>query len=412
MPGFDYLALDEKLENKQGHLIADDLDSAADALLRKGYTILRLKPGKTPREGHAGSVAGTMGRAFRGASVSRQDIMFLCLELSSLIKGGVPILRGLSVLGQNAANPNLRLALQQVAREISGGATLSEAMARRSDVFPRLLSALVSAGEAGGKLPEVLKKTADYLWIQEDLRKRVGGAMTYPLIMLAVAALVIVAFSVKVIPTFADIFKTFHLNLPAVTLGVLFFAGFIRSHLPGLVVGAAGTFAGVKLYVRTPEGRLALARLKRRAPLVHPLFEHEMLERFANTAAIMLDSGLTLMNALPILEEVLDDPLYSGAVRAAAAEIVRGETFGEALRRQNLFPPQLLNAVAVGEESGKLAESLSIQAEYHRIRLDFFVRQLGTLIEPVMICLVGALVGVLMFALFMPMFELTRIRPQ
>lgn len=410
MPAFSYVAQDANHNIHEGVIEGPGLQQVEKALRQKGFLPISIE--EAPGQRGAGKPSLGILEALLGGGVSSQELIELSRDLAMLVKGGLPLLRALHSLSRRAGSPALKRALNQVVVDVSNGNGFSKALARHPRVFPTTLCALTQAGESSGKLVTTLQQFSNYLNRQEELQKKIQAALTYPAIVMGFAAVLLVYLSVKVIPTFAQIFKSVHLKLPALTQGVLWFSGFMVSHWSVLLAGVTGAILLLKLYLLTEDGRLRLVQLKLNAPLFRPLFENSMQEQFFATFTLLLSSGVSMVHALNNIKEVFaDNPVYLKAIRAITADITGGKSFSASLGRAGIFSETTLDSLAAGEESGNLTEAMQNLADHFSSKLDHFTRQLATIIEPVMLIVVGVIVGVIMFSLFMPMMELSNLRP-
>lgn len=404
MPLFSYLAQNRSGVPESGTIEAADRDAAATALQRQDLTVFTLEE-SLKASAHAWAEAFASGP-------SPADLVEFCRDMSMLLQGGVPILIALSLQGRKAANPMMREALGCVVASVSEGKALSSAMAAKNEVFPNLLVAMVQVGENAGTLDKVLSQYALDVERSDEVRRKVRSASIYPLMVMAVASGVVFFLCFKVIPTFAGIFKSFHLKLPWMTLMVMAFAMFVHDHALALVVGAVICYLALDFFFETPTGVAFLARLRRVLPGFKQVFNHAMQERFFRTLSLLINSGVPIVRALVILENAFaSDPPFQAGIRSMMDSITRGGRISSSMRATGLFADSALCGIEVGEESGRLNESLDNLARYHNQRLNEMARDLGVIIEPVMILGVGAVIAVVLLSLFLPMLELSSMRP-
>lgn len=407
MPRFSYKVHDPSGAASSGIIEASAVEEAAGTLQKRGWTILSLEP--------CAEVA-TLGQKIKlslgVSSIGNRDLIDFANDLAMLIKTGVPLMKGLGLIAEGCSNPVFKEALQQTARDLASGRSLAQALALRPDVFPKFLCALVEAGEAAGSFVPVLKQYAAFLHRREAVGKKIKGAMTYPMITAAVGLAAMIFISIKVVPTFEAIFKSFHLKLSGITVAVVTFSLFLRQDWPALLMLGITLYFLLDYALVTQRGRMALSRFQLSLPVLKPFFESAVFEQLFSSFSVLLKSGVSIVRSLAILQEIFaENPVYYQALCAITDDVTRGKSLSEGFRRTALFPEMSISAVRMGEESGQMTEVMDHLAEYHGEHLDGFIQQLNTIIEPVMIIGVGGVVAVIMLSVFLPMLELANMKP-
>lgn len=403
MPTFAYYVQDSELKASEGKIEADSYDKAIETLQSRGLYILSLQE-QAPK----GS-AQALGWRFGGGSA--QDIIRFSRSLAMLLDAGTPILRALKSLAKQAQSSKMRKALEGVMASVAGGMDLSQAMSRHA-VFPRVLCHMVRAGESAGTVSKTLRQFADYLYRQEDIKKKVRSAATYPAVVILFGLALTDFMAVKVVPTFASIFVEFKLKLPPLTMAVMAAAQFAKSRQLELFAAALAAIFAVKAFMRTSEGLLFWARLKRKIPVFHVMFEDMMMEQLFSTLAMLLASGVAVLNSLSMLKDIFKyDPTCEEAIALVMTKVNAGEGVAASFRWTRLLDDQALDAIEVGEEAGSLPQCLESLSKFHGERLDDYARNAVSLLEPFILIFVGCLVGAVMLSLFLPMAELVHIRP-
>ena len=388
--------------NAEGRFVTGsfEAESSDDALAH-----LRMRALFVTSISSAASIPGTLIAAWPVSSAAR--VAFF-RSFAVLIHAGVPIRRALDVIVSNTRDARLRESLQAVTSEIESGGQLSAAMAKRPGEFPRLFTAMVRAGEIGGALDQVLERLAALLERQDALRKRARSAMVYPLVV-AVAAIALVLFLVEsTLPAFAAMFAQLHVQLPWSTRALI--AGGRMLRHPGFwLIAGAGLCAGGVLIraLRAIEGSaLVLDRAVLALPAVGAIVRKATVARFARTLGTLLRCGVPLLTALEAARDVIDSALYSSCARELGAALREGTSVADALERSALFDALALQLVRVGEETGALDTMLLRVAEYCELDVETAVAALGSVVEPTLIVILGAVVGLIVASILIPLYQM------
>ena len=404
MDNYNYLVQTGSGEFLESRVDASGWDEAAGLLHQRGYLVLSLEKA-APKRG--GLLGGLWGRRINGEAMAR-----LSRDLAMLIRGGIQIVSAVGMLEGRFKNPAVKKLLRNVAKDLRSGVSMSNAFSAYPESIPALFPALVELGEETGSLPGILDEYAAYLDRQEEMRRKIISAVTYPAIVILVALGVTFYLSFSVVPTFARMFETLHLELPWLTRAVVAFSSFLRDNLAAILVATAGGALFLNGYLRTEGGRRILVRTALSAPVLRSLFENAMLLRFFSTFSVMIKSGVSVMRALGLLKDIFrDNPVYHDALQVVTKEVAVGNSISGGMKKAGIFPEMTTEAVRIGEEAGNLGGAMDHMAVSHAQQLEYCSRQLPVFIEPAMTLLVGTLIGVIMFALFMPMLEMLKIRP-
>jgi type IV pilus assembly protein PilC len=398
---FRYLAQNEKGDTSSGVLDAADESEAISTLQRQGLIILSI----------AAEVEDGSRSPLRWSTVTRHDLIFFSGQLATLIEGGIPLMRTLGLLGQRTRNPVLREAVQQVAKDLARGNSLHKAMERHPAVFDELWVALVQAGELGGQLPRALRQIRDFTASQEELRSKVVTALAYPAILFLISMGVLTFFIVKIVPTFADIFRSFGLALPPLTLAIVTVSQIAVNHFGKILVGAAGLVFAYKLAVLTRFGRLARSKIELSLPVFGDFVQNILLERLLSTLSTLISSGVSILSALSVLQRAFSRNLvFYDALERVRTGVASGKTISRSMKETGVFEPLVTDMVWMGEESGRLPDVLGTLAAFYREQVDQFIRRFSAIIDPIMVVCIGSVIAVLMLSMFMPIFQLSQIR--
>ena len=384
-----------------GRLDADSMDEVATRLLNLGITPLEILPDAVSR-----IELREVWQRFRSRRVTVVDLVLFARQMYSITKAGLPLLRGLKGLAQSTHNLRLRDALHDVLQSLESGRDFASSLARHTDVFPPLFISMVRVGEATGTLDNCFLRLSEYLGQDQDVQDRVKAALRYPMIVVGVIALAIAVITVFVIPNFAPMFKVLGNNIPWPTRIIMGTSEFVRQHglllVGALVLGALG----FRRWVQTREGRFAFDRFKRRVPVLGELLHQSVLSRVVRSLAISLDAGLPMIQALTLLARSAGNEYLAERLLRLRDAVERGESLSRAAGAVGIFPPLVLQMMAVGEETGELTRLLEEVSGFYQREVDYRLRNLTALIEPILIVGVGAMVLILALGVFLPMWNM------
>lgn len=338
--------------------------------------------------------------------INFREITILSRQLASLLKSGVPILTSLNIIAEQCDNNKLKGILANIHNAVKDGATFSSALAAYPGVFPRLYVAMVRAGEDSGALPEVLLRIADYRTKQEEIVLRLRTAMAYPVLMAVVGLGTVIFMLTYVMPRLMGIFSNMGGNLPLPTRILIFISGFL-SKWWAVAIAALGVVILVTVrYARTKAGRISLGLFTLHLPLVGKLVLKAELARFSRTLELLIKSGIPILRAIDIVIPVLNNKIIQDQLKVSYKDLEQGGSLGKSLKNSKLFPIFMSNLIIVGEESGKLNEALSEVAQSYERDTDEAIKVLASLLEPAMILIMGVIVGFIVVAMLLPIFEI------
>jgi type IV pilus assembly protein PilC len=414
--------MDSKGAETEGSLDAVTQAEAVAAIRSKGLFPTRIteltsagQPAPARKAGGKAAVKSDRGlnkelrlpKFFR-QRVKTKHLMVFTRQLATLIDAGLPLLRGLRILLKQEKHPVLREALTGMGESVEGGSTFSEALAMYPQAFDMLFVNMVKAGEAGGVLEVVLQRLADFMEKAERIKRKVKSAMTYPVVVF-IAAIGILSFMLlKIIPKFADIFTDLldGESLPPLTLFVINLSGALQRRWVFFVIGYFAIWAGVKMARKTQRGRFILDRIKLKAPLFGPLFVRTSVARFARTLGTLLSSGVPVLQALNIVRDTAGNAVVEGAIQTVHDSVKEGDTMSMPMESSGVFPSMVVSMVDVGEETGALPEMLMKVADGYDEEVDAAVEGLTSIIEPVMIVFLAAIIGTIVIAMFVPLISI------
>jgi type IV pilus assembly protein PilC len=341
-----------------------------------------------------------------GTRVSQKEVIVFTRQFATLVDAGVPLVQSLTVLADQSSNPELKRVVTEVREDVRAGATLAGALARHPSVFDELYVNMIAAGEAGGILHAILARLATFLEKSGALARRIRGAMAYPAVVLAVVCGATGILLWKVVPIFADIFADAGMALPAPTLLVLGASEFLRRHLLLIVVGIMVAVGATVRFRRTEAGRQTTDRLLLRLPVAGDLARKAAVSRFTRTLGALVSSGVSILDGLEITARTAGNRVIHDAVMGSRRSIAGGTTIAEPLRESGVFPSMVTQMIHVGEETGGLETMLGKIADFYDDEVDAAVASLTSILEPVMIVVMGIVIGGMVVAMYLPMFDL------
>jgi len=342
-----------------------------------------------------------------GTGVKTSDIVVFTRLFATMIDAGLPIVQCLEILSTQAENKRFGKILGQIRTSVEGGLTLSDAMRRFPKIFDNLFVNLVAAGEAGGILDTILQRLSVYREKAQKLKRRIKGAMSYPLIVLFIAAIVVVVLLTKVIPVFEKMFKDFGGGkLPAPTQLVIDLSYAMRNYLPYIVAGLVVLYVAWTLILRTRKGRLAWDGMLLKIPVLGSVLRKTVVARFTRTMGTLLASGVPILDAMEIVSKTAGNAVVQDGIMFVRARISEGKDMSTPLMETGLMPPMVVQMISVGEQTGALDAMLTKIADFYEEEVDVAVAAMTSLIEPIMMVFLGTVVGGLVIAMYLPIFEM------
>ncbi len=404
MGRFIYTVQDAQGTVTTGALDADDEDGAVQSLQTKGLFILSIQSEDTKSKGVMSL------KKFSGGSVSGREMVFFGEQMATLIGGGIPLVRALSLLSEHAENKNLGAVLSAITKEVSAGGAFHKALEKHPKVFDEIWVSLVQAGEVSGQLPAVLRQITAYSESQENVKSKIITAVSYPAVLMTMSMGVLIYFVMYIVPVFADIFKDFNLTLPILTRTIVGISAIMSKYLVLILVTIIGSFFAFRAYIATPPGRLTWNHIQMNMPLFGTLIKAMQVERMLTTMATLIRSGVSILNAVSVLEGAFKKNLiFQNALRKAKNDIASGRSISESFKKTGIFPPMVTEMMWMGEESGKLPDIIVVLSKYYQEQIDQFLRRFSSMIDPILVVGVGGLVGVIVMSIFMPIFQLSQI---
>ena len=408
MPFFAYKGRNARGELMQGVLEGADSGVIADQLFGTGVTPLDITPTtrKATTPGNAAGANDSLWERLTRKKVTSIDVQLFSRQIYTLLKSGVPIMRGLAGLQESATNKSFARVIQDLRESLDSGRELSTAMRRHTQCFTPFYLAMVRVGEMTGRLEEVFLRLFDHLEFDRDMRDRVKTAMRYPtfVIIAMIAAMVVV--NVFVIPQFEKVFQSFHAELPLMTRILITTSRFTVEYWPVMLGAALAAFFGVRAWTRTVSGRLAWDRWKLRFPIAGKIIHKATMARFARSFALSIRSGVPIVQALTVVAQTADNAYLTLRLDQMRDGVERGESILRTATNAHVFTPIVLQMIAVGEESGSLDDLMDEIAQMYEREVDYELKTLSSQIEPILITFLGAMVLVMALGIFLPIWDL------
>ena len=404
MPSFKYSARDSDGRTVSGVVSANTQVEAVADLRRRNLIVLdvRQSMGGASKKKKGGGI-------FRVRPGVRKDqLVLFTRQASTMISAGVPLLESLEVLQEQADTPQFRCLLDNVIESVRAGSDLSSALEKHEKLFPSIFVSMVRAGEVSGQLDDILVRLAEYLEASEKLKRDIKAAMTYPVISLIMVLGITLFLMIGIVPKFKEIFDSLAIDLPALTKGVLAVSFALQNHLGMVALGTLAVAVVFIMWKRSKSGSRIWDWMSLHFPVFGPLFQKVALSRFARTFATLIKSGVPILGALDIVADTAGNQVISEVVEKAKENVRQGYTLAEPLMESKVFPPMVCRMVQIGEKSGSLEQLLEKISDFYDDQVNAAVKTLTSMIEPLMIGVMGFLVGGIVLAVFLPIFELQK----
>ncbi|MBN1587858.1 MAG: type II secretion system F family protein [Candidatus Omnitrophica bacterium] len=399
MPVFDYTARDADGHVQRGTMEAPGMDELVDTLQDQGLTILSVGPPKERKK--------VKSARRRRMSVRSDDMILFSRQMATLLESGVTLHRSLEILLYQIESGRLYNAVTDIKADIEGGQSFHIALAKHPKVFNLFWINLVETGEASGHLPTTLNQIAEYHENTGALQRKVTSALVYPAILIGVAVCAIFIFTVKVIPIFSGMYSSFGAQLPGLTVAVISVSDLVRKNIL-IILGVTGVAGFIFYkYLQTEVGRANFDFFKFKIPLIGRLFHMSAVERFASGLGTLVESGVPILYALEITEKSVGNRVLQRALEQVKDAIRKGQPMAEPLEQTGVFPPMVVQMIKVGEEIGELGKMLRKLSEFYRERITTLVERITALIEPLVLLVMGGVIGIMVLAMFLPIFNLS-----
>jgi type IV pilus assembly protein PilC len=393
---FSYKAVDASGIPAKGEIVGVTKDAVVEELKARGLTVMDLKQKQT----------GLQMEITLVKRVKATELTVMTRQLATMISSGMTLLRAFYVLEEQSENKLLRETIATVREDIEGGVSFSDALAKHTKIFSPLYVAMVRAGEAGGVLEEALERVADQLEKDDSLRRQVKSAMAYPTVVLTFAFAVLLALIAFIVPVFVGVFKDFGGDLPAITKFTVALSNAVTGQWYLLLAGGIGLVVGFRKWRKSSWGRPQWDRLRLKVPFkIGQTVRKIALARWSRTFSALYSAGVPIMQAIEVTGQTAGNAVVEDAMGAVIESVKSGGTIAAPLKEAPIFPPMVAQMIAVGEETGNLDTMLTKVADFYEDEVAAAIKALTSILEPVMIVLVGAIVGFIVVAMYMPMFK-------
>src|SRR3989440_5058623 len=396
MPVFQYTARTLKGELQSGEVDLPTRDDVIAHLRKNRMVVVQVR---------AAPKAFKLSLTF-GGGIKTRDLVVMTRQFATMINAGLPLVQALDILAKQTENKSLAEITKSVVYDVESGHTLADALRKHPKAFSDLYVNMVAAGEAGGILDTILVRLSEFLEKNDAIIRKVKGAMIYPAVIMSVAAIAIAVLLIFVIPTFQNMFASVNLELPLPTRIVIGMSS-ILTHYWWAIIGAAGGFVFLlSRYYKTAPGRLQIDKLLLRLPVLGDVIRKSAVSRFTRTLGTLISSGVSILDGLEITARTAGNMVIHNAVMQSRASIAGGETIAAPLAKSKVFPPMVISMISVGEQTGGMDEMLSKIADFYDDEVDAAVSALLSLMEPVMIVVLGVIVGGMVIAMYPPIFDM------
>jgi type IV pilus assembly protein PilC len=403
MPSFAYTGRTRTGETVSGERVADSMDAATAALRREQINVTRITPAAKGKEDGTAKKE-KVGKS--GKKVAAKNLAVFTRQFSVMIDAGLPLVQCLDILGSQEEDKNFAFVIMATRTDVESGASLADAMRKHPKTFDPLFTNMIAAGEAGGILDTILKRLATYIEKAVKLAGQVKSAMIYPIAVVVIAGLVVGVILWKVIPTFAALFSGLGADLPLPTRVVIALSDNLVRFFPFIFIGGGAAAYGFKTYYATENGRRVIDSLMLKMPVLGNIMRKIAVARFCRTLSTLISSGVPILDGLEITAKTAGNAIVEDAIMATRKSIERGETISAPLKETKVFPSMVTQMIGVGEATGALDTMLGKIADFYEEEVDTAVAGLLTLLEPIMIAVLGVVVGGIVIAMYLPIFDL------
>lgn len=338
--------------------------------------------------------------------VKSKDLAVFCRQFYTMLNSGLTILNCLNILAKEIQNKTLRDVLSKLEEDVKKGEFLSESMGKHKDIFPKILISMVESGEASGNIDEMMLRMSIHFEKENKINNKVKGAMTYPIILAFVAIVAVAFIMLFVMPTFIDMFESEGVTLPLITKMLLGLSSFLSNNTILITLAIIGMVIAFNIYKKTDNGIESISKIKLEIPVLGTLNKKVIVSRFTRTLSTLLAAGVSIVQALPIVAGVLDNKVAEDAILKVREKVVKGEGLSGPIRENELFPKMLSSMIRIGEESGSLDDILNKTADFYDDEVEQAIQKATSLIEPIMIVIMGVVIGGIVLAIMIPMFNM------
>ncbi|NCA93347.1 type II secretion system F family protein [bacterium] len=405
MAKFSYIAVDNKGNTNKGTVEQSDRANAINAIIKQGLRPISVN--ETKQKDNT-----TAKKIFGSKKVKTDVLVMFTRQLSAMVGAGVPLLRALNSLATNTSKKDyvLRDILNGVVRDIEAGVTLGDSLAKYPNTFDEVYVNMVRAGEAAGILDEILKRLATQQEKTMSMRKKIKSSMAYPVVLLCITTIAFFGLMIFIVPKIGDITKEMggeNATLPAITLIMLAVSSFMVQFWYVIVLVVGGIIYGISIYIKTPHGRFTFHKILLKLPLIRNVVKKIAIAHFARTYAALTEAGVAVLESLRVTSRAIGNAVYEQALLDAETEVKNGKTLSSVIAANPLFPPIVSQMLAVGEETGQTDKVIIKVADFYEEEVDASISSISSIIEPVMIVIMGSMVGLIAASVMLPIAQLS-----
>jgi type IV pilus assembly protein PilC len=411
MDRFFYIVRDAEGKKISGFEEASSQEEAVNRLQARNFIVVSIvaeyKDGVT---GLGSEVLAKARLRFRRNRVTTDDLTLFCRQLATLLAAGVSILKSLDIISMQVPSRRFYITLKNLQKDMEAGLSLHESMAKHPKIFSDLWVNLVESGEASGNLATVLSRLAGYLERNAAFKRKIVSALIYPAILFVASMGAMLFLTIKIIPTFYELFQGFNVTMPFLTQLLIKFSFFIRKTILIFVVLAGVTFYLFRRYIRTASGRRKYERFKFRMPVFGEFFRAIVVERFSSEMSTLVESGVPILYSLDITEHSVDNLIIGDTIRKIKDAVREGRSLNKPLQQSGFFEPMVVQMVTIGEEIGELSQMFKKINTFYQEYVEVFLTRFTSMFEPIMLIFMGGVIGIMVVGMFLPIFEIAKIR--
>ena len=396
MPKYDCEVKDSKGDIIKTTLEAPNLQELANRLSDKGYYLVKAK-----------EVKASAGFGF-GGSVSKKEMMIFTVQLSTLVSAAIPLVEAVGILADQTQNMYFKGILNSIGRDLQSGQSFSVSIRKHPTIFDKIYCNMCEAGEAGGMLDQVLQRLAAFAEADAEIRGKIKGALTMPVIQLVLAVLGVIFLLVKIFPNFSSLFKKMKVELPKITEIMMFASDMLLENYVMVAAGAVGIVAAFYFGLKTQAGKIIMAHITLKGPIIGPLTQKIAVSRFSRTFCSLLGAGVPILQALQITASVMGNPLMEDMISNMAIGVQQGNTLASTLVKVNISPPMVKKMIEVGENTGNLDVMLTKAADFYDREVKEALDGLTSAITPLLTVAMGIIIGAIALSVFMPLFKMSQ----
>ena len=411
MPKLFYIARDKAGKRITGYEDLATTDELATRLQAKGLVVINIIPEYKEEKGVLNLEVAKQGKVrFRHYRITTGDLTLFCRQLATLLGAGVTILKTLDIISQQIASRKLYNVIRELQKSMEQGLSFHEAMAHYPEVFPELWINLVESGEASGNLAMILERLANYLERNAAFKAKIVSALIYPLLLMVVGFAALLFLTIKIIPTFAELFKNFgNVKMPELTQALINISNFIRSKGIFILIFLGVFFWMFRRFVSSEEGRRQYERFKFRLPVFGDFFKALIIERFSPEMSTLVESGVPILYSLEISERSVNNITMGDIIRHIKEEVRQGKTLSVPLEESGFFDPMVTQMVTIGEEIGELSQMFKRINAFYQTQVETFLARFASMFEPFMLIFMGIVIGIMVIGMFLPIFQLSQL---